>query len=138
NLILASVLKKEAVIKTVGLKNGAVIAHAYLPYPCSSESPPIHYNIIINEAPTGTEEKPTISLERETFCNNDQEGYPISVAPEGGEITGEGLVKEDSGKSVFIPSEVKLGAVASKKIEIEYKTEKGSAVIEVEVFAVPR
>jgi hypothetical protein len=81
----------------------SVIADFYLPYLCCSDCPPIVYVV-----PKETEEALSIKIRPTEFCNNDQNTYPVTVTPAGGELTAtKGGV--EAGTFDFKPNGLKAG-----------------------------
>lgn len=81
----------------------SVIADFYLPYLCCSDCSPIAFVV-----PKETEEALSIRIRPTEFCNNDQNVYPVTVTPAGGELTAsKGGV--EPGTTEFRPNGLKAG-----------------------------
>ena len=78
-------------------------------------------------------EDPTIEIEKDNFCNNDQTAYPIIVTPAGGTLSGDGSSTNADGNSVFVPTSVKTPG----KVVITYTVNDKSVTTTVEVFETP-
>lgn len=115
------------------LEDGMVIADFYLPYLCYSDCPPIQFMINTKE-PAQTV---SISITPKEFCSADDKTYPITVSPEGGTITGEGVTKDDTGTTVFAPQKVPLGDSTKKVVTLTYVADGESASTTVTVYAKP-
>ena len=81
----------------------SIIADFYLPYLCCSDCSPIAFVV-----PKETEEALSIRIRPTEFCNNDQNVYPVTVTPAGGELTAsKGGV--EPGTTEFRPNGLKPG-----------------------------
>jgi hypothetical protein len=78
-------------------------------------------------------EDPTIKIDKDNFCNNDQVSYPIMVTPAGGIVSGDGVTANADGTSVFIPVTVKTPG----QVVLTYTANGKSATTTVEVFETP-
>lgn len=128
---------KELLELVEEIPDGVVIADFYLPYVCASECAPMSYIVLPDKDDEPAPVKPTISLQPTDFCQRDKEEYTPVVSPQGGESTGEGIIKKDDGTTVFIPATVDVGAVSHKKVTLTYTAGGQSATLEVTVFAMP-
>ncbi len=66
------------------------------------------------------------------FCEDDESTYPLTLSPEGGDLSGEGISEE-----AFVPGQVLLDNAADKEVVLTYAVEGQTAEIRVRVFAVP-
>jgi hypothetical protein len=73
---------KEIRDQPLRIPTGTVIADFYLPYMCFSDCQPIAYVVPEEKEPEII--PPTIDLETTDYCDNDNNIYPVNVAPEGG------------------------------------------------------
>jgi hypothetical protein len=78
-------------------------------------------------------EDPTVKIDKDSFCNNDQAAYPIMVTPAGGVVSGDGVNTNADGTSVFIPATVKTPG----QVVLTYTASGKSASTTVEVFETP-
>lgn len=132
--LLDTTHEKEADLDKVisGLANYTVIADFYLPYLCCSDCPPVLFTV--NELVV----QPKISITPTTFCSGDSKTYPIDSSPAGGEVTGEGVTKDSSGKYGFVPNIIKLAAAdKQKKITFTYTINEQTATVAVDVYQQP-
>lgn len=106
-----------------------VIADFCLPYLCCSTCPPVAFVISTPQEPAA----PTIKIDKNSFCDNDQETYPITVTPDGGTISGDGASANADGNFVFTPSAVKTPG----QVTITYTANGKSATTTVEVVETP-
>ncbi|HVV55280.1 MAG TPA: PKD domain-containing protein, partial [Mucilaginibacter sp.] len=116
------------------ISDGTVIADFYLPYLCSSECPPIQYTV--------TEVLPniTISITPAVFGSTDNTQYAITVTPDGGQVSGEGVSTDSTtGKSSFTPNTVKFGNATDKQkdVTLTYSAFGQSVTTKVTVYQVP-
>lgn len=116
--------------RTFEIKDGMVIADFYVPYMCCSDCPPIAY--ILPPRPQDDTEDPTIKIDKNQFCNNDQTQYQIQVTPAGGIMSGSGVHVQADGTFVFVP----LG-LAAGQYTITYTAKGKSVSVMVEVVATP-
>ncbi len=112
------------------LTDGMVIADFYVPYICCSDCPPITY--ILPPPPKDETEDPTITIDKNQFCNNDQTSYSINVTPAGGVISGSGVHVQADGSFVFVPLSLEPGVYT-----LTYTANSKSASVTVEVVATP-
>ncbi len=100
-------------IGNVNPLDNIVLGDFALPYSCVSDCPPQSTVILCD--------KPTIELEKNTFCDNDDTNYPIIFKPQGGDILNDetdGVIEDpNSGLLVFNPSLVE----GNKQIVLQYK-----------------
>lgn len=99
------------------ISNGTVIADFYLPYLCYSDCPPVHFFIGDEKEPA---EKLTIEIDRKDFCQVDKKAFPVTVSPEGGQVTGEGIKIGTDNKATFIASDVDLQGNKQKTVILTY------------------
>ncbi len=78
-------------------------------------------------------ENPTIKIDKDSFCTNDQAVYPILVTPAGGVVSGDGVNTNADGTSFFIPASVKTPG----QVVLSYTANGKSATTTVEVFETP-
>jgi len=78
-------------------------------------------------------EDPTIKIDKDSFCNNDQAVYPILVTPAGGKVSGDGVNTNADGTSVFIPTTVKTPG----QVVLTYTANGKSASTTIVVFETP-
>ena len=78
-------------------------------------------------------ENPTIKIDKDSFCNNDQAVYPILVTPAGGVVSGDGVNTNADGTTFFIPASVKTPG----QVVLTYTANGKSATTTVEVFETP-
>jgi hypothetical protein len=112
------------------ITDGMVIADFYVPYLCCSDCPPISY--ILPPRPQDDVEDPTIKIDQNQFCNNDQSSYRIHVTPAGGVISGNGVHVLADGTFVFRP----LGLPAGQ-YTITYTANGKTVSVMVEVGVTP-
>lgn len=119
------------------LQDKVVIADFYLPYLCCSDCPPVYY--VINEPKEEPDEAPpTISVEKDEFCQKDETGYFISVKPLGGEVKGDGVSKDpETGNFTFRPNEVSMGTEGFRDIVLTYTLNDQEATTSVMVYQQP-
>ncbi|SDX51196.1 PKD repeat-containing protein [Hydrobacter penzbergensis] len=114
------------------LANYTVIADFYLPYLCCSDCPPVLFTV--NELVV----QPKINITPTTFCSGDSKTYPIDSSPAGGEVTGEGVTKDNNNKYGFTPNAIKLApADKEKHITLTYTINEQTVTIAVDVFQQP-
>ena len=89
--------------KKLPATDGIILFDFFLPYICCGDG---GVEIIMPEP------KVSISLEKREFCTNDEKNYNFTLSPEGGQVTGEGVIEED-GVFFFSPSaeDVKTGSI---------------------------
>ncbi len=78
-------------------------------------------------------EDPTIKIDPESFCNNNKSEFLITVTPEGGVVSGDGVMTNANGAFVFIPAAVKTPGI----VKLTYTANGKSATTVVEVFETP-
>jgi hypothetical protein len=78
-------------------------------------------------------EDPTIKIDKDSFCNNDQAVYPIIVTPAGGKVSGDGVNSNADGTSFFIPATVQTPG----QVVLTYTANGKSATTTVEIFQTP-
>lgn len=78
-------------------------------------------------------EEPTIKIEPDSFCTNNTSEFQVTVSPEGGILSGEGIVTGANGTGMFNPSKVKNPG----KITLTYTANGKSATTSVMVFETP-
>jgi hypothetical protein len=127
---ITTIINKPPEQNKFELTNEMVIADFYVPYLCCSDCPPIAYIL----APPAKEETPdpTITMNKDSFCNDDKAPTNIDPKPAGGELTGEGVSKIND-QFVFIP----LGLAAGPH-SITYKVNDKSITRQVTVIAAPK
>ncbi|WP_276363728.1 PKD domain-containing protein [Daejeonella sp. H1SJ63] len=116
------------------IDHGTVIADFYLPYLCYSDCQPI--NFIINESKPPAE-KPSIDIKIKEFCSDDKQAYAVFVSPEGGNLSGEGIVTAADNTVTFQPSIVDLQTGTQKSIKIIYTKDGETVSVDVLVFKKP-
>ena len=111
------------------LVNKVVVGDLSLPYMCKSDCPSVTYVFPSVEL--------SLSLPKNVFCqpDRDEATYPFAASPEGGEVKGAGVEKNENGVFVFNPSakEVNVG-MQTFTYELDGKT----ATLQVEVVAAPK
>ncbi len=117
------------------ISNGTIIADFYLPYLCYSDCPPVHY--ILPDEKEEPAEKINISIDPKEYCSADKTSFPVTVSPQGGEVTGEG-VKIVNGSPQFLPTGVNLGGNLQKTVTITYTKDGQSVSADVVVFQTPK
>ena len=78
-------------------------------------------------------EDPTIKIDPESFCNNNNSEFLVTVTPEGGVLTGDGIEMSANGIPVFVPAAVKTPGI----VILTYTANGKSATTSVEVFETP-
>ena len=68
-----------------------VVADFYLPYRCSSDCLPVAYVFPEIPEPTPEEEKISLKLQKNKFCDDDKTEYPVEFTPAGGTMEGNGI-----------------------------------------------
>ncbi len=105
-----------------------VVGDFSLPYICCSDCPPVTYVF--------PQVKATIGLPKTVFCqpDRDEATYPFILSPEGGEVKGDGVFKDENGDWRFNPTAkgVKPGAIT-----LTYEVEGKTASLTVEVVLAP-
>ncbi len=129
--------QKELDTPLENLQPGTVIADFYLPYLCYSDCPPIQFLWTPpREEPKG--EAPRLEMEFREYCHADDATYPVKLSPQGGELSGPGLIREADGTWGFQPFMVDMGQETVRGIELVYKTESGEASLKLKVYAMPK
>jgi hypothetical protein len=112
------------------LKDGMVIADFYIPYMCCSDCPPVAY--ILPPPPKDDTADPTIKIDKNSFCSNDNTLFPIIKTPDEGVVSGTGIKVQADGSFVFVP------AAAGAGLHTLTCTANGkTASVQVEVVATP-
>jgi hypothetical protein len=128
---ITDIIDKEPRRPHFKLTDGMVIADFYIPYICCSDCPPVAY--ILPEKPEEPTEDPTIKVDKNVFCSDNNKPFPVSVTPKGGVVTGSSGVRVDNnGKYVFIPSAAPVGLNT-----LTYTVNGKTASLQVEVIAMP-
>ncbi len=126
---ITEIINREPRPRHFELTDGMVIADFYIPYMCCSDCPPIAY--ILPEKPQETED-PTIKIDKNTFCSNDDTRFPIIVTPKGGVVSGSGVSVQTDGSFVFVPLTAGAGLHT-----LTYTANGKTASIQVEVVVIP-
>lgn len=114
---------------TATVSDFVVVADFYLPYRCSSDCMPVAY--VFPEIPEikAEEEKISLKLQKNKFCDDDKTEYTVECTPAGGSMEGKGITSNGS-VFTFNPAVAGLGTH-----NISYKLASGqSASISVEVI----
>lgn len=127
---ITDIIEKEPRPKQFQLTNGMVIADFYIPYLCCSDCPPIAY--ILPEKVEEPVEAPTIKIDKNIFCSNDKTGFPVTVTPKGGVVTGNGISVQTDGGYLFTPAAAGIGLQT-----ITHTANGKTASVQVEVVQAP-
>lgn len=122
------VLANDLPLEISRLANKVVVGDFSLPYICCSDCPPVTYVFPSVEA--------TLTLSKNVFCkpDRDQATYPFITSPEGGEVKGPGVSKDENGRYIFNPS---AGEVQPGAVNFTYEVDGRTVSLSVEVVAAP-
>lgn len=125
--LLLQVRKLPASAETLRIPEGVVFADLYIPFMCCSECAPTAFVFQdkVEETP-----QPDIAIGRTFFCNNEDVKEPITVRPEGGTVTGQGVIKE--GDAYFFNPK----GLAEDNYVLQYKAGEKTDTVNVTVKAV--
>ena len=126
---ITDIINQEARPVQFVLTDGMVIADFYIPYMCCSDCPPIAY---ILPPPVQEAEAPTIKIDKNSFCSDDEAGYPVIVSPTGGVASGSGISVQTDGSFVFKPTSAGAGLHT-----LTYTANGKTASVQVEVILTP-
>jgi hypothetical protein len=122
-------LANQLTLDITRLVNKVVVGDLSLPYMCQSDCPSVTYVFPSVEL--------SLSLPKNVFCksDNDKTTYPFTASPEGGEVKGAGVEKDENGAFVFNPSakDVSVG-MHNFTYELDGKTTN----LHVEIIAAPQ
>jgi PKD repeat protein len=125
--LLTRVRTMPASAEALRIPEGVVFADLYIPYMCCSECAPTAF---VFQEKTEESPQPDIDIKRTFFCNNEDVKEPITVKPEGGTVTGQGVTKEGD-QYFFNPK-----GLAEDNYVLQYKLESKTDTVNVTVKAV--
>ncbi|MDQ6764153.1 MAG: hypothetical protein M3015_16210 [Bacteroidota bacterium] len=128
---LTGIINEEPKRPHFQLTDGMVIADFYIPYMCCSDCPPVAY--ILPEKQQDPAEDPTIKIDKNSFCSNDNTQFPIIVTPKNGAATGTGVSVLADGNYVFVPAAAGAGLHT-----LTYTANGKTLSLQVEVIATPK
>lgn len=127
-LLLNKVQALPASAETMRIPEGVVFADLYIPYMCCSECAPTAF---VFQEPADENPQPEIDIKTTSFCNHQDVKEPVTVTPEGGTVTGQGIILE-SGKYYFNPK-----GLAEGSYPLTYKLNDKTDSVIVTVTATP-
>ncbi len=125
--LLSKLSTLPASAETINIPEGVVFADLYIPYICCSECAPIAF---IFQTVKEEEPQPDIDIKRTFFCNNEDVKEPLTIQPEGGTVTGQGIIQE--GNNYFFNPK----GLAEGEYVIQYKLGSKSDNLTITVKAV--
>jgi PKD repeat protein len=126
--LLTKVQALPASAETMQIPEGVVFADLYIPYMCCSECAPTAF---VFQEPVDESPQPDIDIKTTSFCNHQDIKEPVTVTPEGGTVTGQGIIQE-SGQYFFNPK-----GLAEGSYPLTYKLNEKTDTVIVTVTATP-